>query len=145
MRMKFSAAAMLTATLMLVSLLVGCATIPVPTAQAPSVPASRVLSPAFLQHRPGYGQVIVKRDEGFSASACNTRIFANGVPVADISTGEKVVFYLPPGDQMIAAMSAGICIGGLIEARAAVSAERAAIYRVGYGSSGEFQLQPTAF
>lgn len=127
------------------SLLAGCATTPVPTGQAPSVPRSRVLAPDLLQYRPDYGQVVVKRDEGFSASACNTRILANGVPLAEISTGEKVVFYLPPGDQMIGAIAAGICAGGLIEAKVGVSTQRAAIYRVGYGSNGEFQLQPTAF
>lgn len=126
-------------------LVAGCATTPIPTGQAPSVPRSRVLAPDYLQPRAGYGRVIVKRDEGFSASACNTRILANGAPIAEISTGEKVVFYLPPGDQMIAAIAAGICAGGLTEAKVSVSPKRTATYRVGYGSNGEFQLQPTAF
>lgn len=123
----------------------GCATTPVPTATAQSVPRARVLAPDYLVSRPGYGTVIVKRDEGFSASACNTRIFANGRPIAEISTGEKVVFYLPPGDQMIGAIATGICAGGLIEAKVSVSAGRTVTYRVSYGSSGEFSLQPTAF
>jgi hypothetical protein len=99
----------------------------------------------MLEPATGYGQVIVKRDEGFGASACSSRVFANGSPVADIRPGEKVVFYLPEGSQMLAARANGVCIGGLVEAQAQVSIHRPAVYRISYGSSGEFSIQPTAF
>lgn len=125
--------------------LFGCATTPVPTSAAREVPRTRVLNPALLERKEGLGQVVVKRDEGLSASACNSRVFANGTPVAEIAPGEKVTFYLPEGEQMLAAMATGICIGGLVEARASVSRSRPAVFRITYGSSGEFAIQPTAF
>ncbi|HJV28863.1 MAG TPA: hypothetical protein VJ673_24520 [Aromatoleum sp.] len=123
----------------------GCATTPVPTASAPLVPQVRVLNATFLQNKDGTGQVIVKRDSGLSAAACNTRIFANGTPVAEIAPGEKVVFYLPEGEQMLGAIANGICAGGLMETRGTVSRSRPLVFRVSYGSNGEFSIQPTAF
>lgn len=129
---------------MLASLL-GCATTPVSTSSARDVPSTRVLTPAFLERKDGLGQVVVKRDEGLSASACNSRVFANGTPVAEIAPGEKVIFYLPEGEQMLGAMATGICIGGLVEAKASVSRLRPSVFRISYGSSGEFSIQPTAF
>ena len=126
-------------------LLAGCATTPVSTSGAQSVPPTRVLNASFLQRRDGHGEVVIKRDEGFIGSACNTRIFANAVAVAEIAPGEKVVFYLPEGEQMVAAKAAGICAGGLVEAKVLVSRSRSSIFRVSYGSNGEFSIQPTAF
>ena len=134
----------LLATALLMSIL-GCATTPVPTGAARDVPRARVLNAALLERKESLGQVVVKRDEGFSASACNSRVFANGTPVAEIAPGEKVIFYLPEGEQMLAAMATGICIGGLVEAKAPVSRSRPAVFRISYGSSGEFSIQPTAF
>lgn len=126
-------------------LIAGCATTPVSTGSAQSVSPSRVLNASFLQRKDGYGEVIVKRDEGFLASACNTRVFANATPIAEIAPGEKVVFYLPEGEHMVAAIAGGICAGGLVEAKVLVSRARTAVFRVSYGSSGEFSIQPTAF
>lgn len=133
--------------LVVVSLLslLGCATTPVSTSAARDVPLTRVLSSTLLERKEGFGQVIVKRDEGLSAAACNSRIYANGAPVAEIAPGEKVVFYLPEGEQMLAAMATGICIGSLVETRASVTRSRPTIFRISYGSSGEFSIQPTAF
>jgi len=101
----------LLATILLVSL-VGCATTPVSTSGARDVPSTRVLNSDLLKRKEGFGQVVVKRDEGLSASACNSRVFANGIPVAEIAPGEKVIFYLPEGEQMLAAIATGICIEG---------------------------------
>lgn len=133
--------------LVVVSLLslLGCATTPVSTSAARDVPLTRVLNSTLLERKESFGQVIVKRDEGLSAAACNSRIYANGAPVAEIAPGEKVVFYLPEGEQMLAAMATGICIGGLVETRASVTRSRPTIFRISYGSSGEFSIQPTAF
>ena len=132
-------------TIVLLLSVIGCATTPVPTSAARDVPRARVLNVALLERKEALGQVVVKRDEGFSASACNSRVFANGAPVAEIAPGEKVIFYLPEGEQMLAAVATGICAGGLVEAKASVSRSRPAVFRISYGSSGEFSIQPTAF
>ncbi|WP_146010662.1 hypothetical protein [Halomonas heilongjiangensis] len=125
--------------------LLGCATTPVPTDSAREVSSTKIINSTFLEYKDGLGQVIIKRDKGLSASACNSRVYANGSPVADIAPGEKVTFYLPEGQQMLAAKSAGICIGGLVETVALVHRTTPAVFRISYGSSGEFSIHPTAF
>lgn len=139
---------MKTGTLLVAALLVslnGCATTPVPTTNAREVPEARVLNAALREPKAGFGQVVVKRDEGLSGAACNSRVFADGSPLAEIAPGEKVTFYLPEGEHMVAAIATGICTGGLVEAKALVSRSRSAIFRISYGSSGDFSIQPTAF
>jgi len=144
LRICIMTARVLIAAALLISAL-GCATTPVPTSEAREVPKTRVFNASLLDQREGFGQVVVKRDQGFSAAACNSRVFANGIAVAEIAPGEKVTFYLPEGEQMVAAMAAGICIGGLVEAKVSVSRTRPGVFRISYGSSGEFSIQPTAF
>jgi len=131
-------------TLAALYVLCGCATTPVPTSQAPGVPRERVLRADLLQYRSGYGQVIVKRDEGIQMSACHIHVLVNGAKVAELAAGEKLVIYLPVGDQMLGATTVDLCFTGTVEARASVSAAAPAVYRVGF-TRRALQLQPTAF
>lgn len=122
-------------------LLNGCATTPVSNEEAVSVPVD-----AIYQHQTANtGKVTIKRDSGYSASLCSTRIFVNAQPIADIDTSEKVVIYLPAKDYIFSALANGICAGGLTEINGTVQAGKELTYRVGYGSSGEFSINPTAF
>lgn len=93
----------------------------------------------------GAGKVVVKRDSGFGGSACATRIFVNGQAIADIDTAEKVVLYLPAGEQILSAWTKGLCGGGMSEVKALVKAGASSSFRVGYGSNGDFSTFPTAF
>jgi hypothetical protein len=132
-------------TAALVLAVAGCATQPVGNAEATLVGAANILDPGLVQPRAGSVPVTIKRDSGASAGACSTRIFVNGKPVADIRTSEKVIVYLPEGDNMFGARANGICAGGLVEARLTLRSGAAQALRVGYGSNGEFFLVPTAF
>jgi hypothetical protein len=127
------------------ALVTGCATTPVPTSLARPVPFERIQNPSLLKKIANHGELIVKRDEGLSASACDTQIFINGQQLAVIGTGEKITIYLTAGNYMLGAIARGICGGGLVEAKVSVSENGSQTYRVSYGSSGEFSLQPTAF
>ena len=64
---------------------------------------------------------------------------------ADSGISFQATFYLPEGEQMLGAIATGICIGGLVETKASVRHSRPAVFRISYGSSGEFSIQPTAF
>lgn len=141
---KTMTARSLLATALLVSLL-GCASTPVPTSSARNVPAERVLNASLLKPMDGYGQVIVKTDAGLSSPFCKVRVFANGTPVADMATSEKIVLYLPEGEQMLGAEVVGICPNVLVEIMALVSRSRPAVFRISGGVNGEFYIQPTAF
>lgn len=126
-------------------LLTACASQPVSNAEAVAVSAGSVLSPALLQQRPGTHAVTIKRDAGFMAGTCSSRIHVDGQPVADIQTSEKVVVYLPEGDHIFSARPNGICAGGVSEAKARVNAGVPLSLRAAYGSNGEFFLNVTAF
>jgi hypothetical protein len=141
---KTMTARSLLATAVLVSLL-GCATTPVSTSSARNVPAERVLNASLLKPKDGYGQVIIKRDAGLPNPFCKVRVFANGTPVADMDHSEKIVFYLPEGEQMLAAGAHGFCADVLVEIMALVSRSRPAVFRISGGNDGEFYIQPTAF
>jgi hypothetical protein len=142
--MSITAKKLLLTTSILVSLL-GCATNPIPTNSAQDVPNTRVLNAALLEKKDGLGQVIVKRDNGIAGYGCHYIVFANGAPVAEVATGERIVFYLPEGEHMLAAKATGLCISGLSEAKAIVRRDLPVIFRISYGSQGEFSLQQTAF
>jgi hypothetical protein len=72
----------------LISLL-GCATTLVHTDSAREIPSTRFINSTLLEYNDGLGQVITNRDKGLSASAYNSRVYANGSPVEDIAPSEK--------------------------------------------------------
>jgi hypothetical protein len=105
----------------------------------------RILNRHFLQPAQGTGEVTIKRDSGFSGSACSSRIFVDGRPIADIRGSEKVVLYLPEGEHILSAWPNGICGGGMTEVKAVIKAGTQSSFRIGYGSNGDFSINPTAF
>ena len=123
----------------------GCATTPVRTNVAEPVPSNRVLETRFFTKNDGSGELVIKRDAGFSGSACETRIFVDGMPIADIMPSEKVVLHLKDGEHMIGAEPKSICGGHLAESRVTIKHGNVATYRVGYGTNGYYFLEPTAF
>jgi len=122
-----------------------CATHPVSNAEATHVPNERLLSLQFLRPAAGTVEVTVKRDSGVFGAACSSRIFVNGTPVADLDTSEKVVLHLPEGEHILSAWPNGMCGGGMSEVNVVVRPGKQLNFRVGYGSSGDFAIHPTAF
>lgn len=132
-------------SLSVASVFFGCATTPIPTDQASSVPVNRILHTSFLQKEDGLGEVIVKRDGGVGGSVCSSRVFVDAIAIADLMPAEKVMLFLPEGEHLIGAEPNGICGGGLSEARAAVTRNKRLTFRIGYGSNGDYHILPTAF
>ncbi|WLG49102.1 hypothetical protein [Pseudomonas sp. FP1742] len=96
--------------------LAGCATSPVPSAQAIKAPADRVL--AYQVALEGSGTLTVIRDSGFMGSGCYATIFLNGERAAKLAPEEKATFILAPGEWVVGAAieGAGLC-GQLNEKR----------------------------
>jgi type IV pilus biogenesis protein CpaD/CtpE len=134
-----------TMLLLILIVLTGCATRPISNIAAIPAPMERIFDTHYLQAIPGTGEVIIKRDRGLLGSACSTRIFVDGRPVADIQTSEKIVLYLPEGNHILSAWPNGICAGGMAEVKAVIKAGTHSSYRVSYGSNGDFTISPTAF
>jgi hypothetical protein len=96
--------------------LAGCATSPVPSAQAKKAPADRVL--AYQVALEGSGVLTVIRDSGFMGSGCYATIFLNGERAAKLAPEEKATFILPPGEWVVgAALEGGGLCGPLNEKR----------------------------
>jgi hypothetical protein len=122
-----------------------CATRPVSDPETRPVPPDRIIDSRFLQASVGTGAITIKRDRGLGGSACSSRVFVDASPMADLRPSEKLVVYLPPGDHIISAWPNGICGGGMSEVRASVTSGAALTFRIGYGSNGDFFINPTAF
>ena len=131
--------------IMMASALIGCATQPVSTAVAAPVPRDRILAPELLQQKDGLGAVIIKRDSGFAGSGCSARVFVDAKPAADLRPSEQVVLHLSTGDHILSAQPNGVCGGGMVETRVRVTPTETAIFRMGYGTAGDFTFTPTAF
>lgn len=126
-------------------LTVGCATQPVPNAESRLVQEKDVLGKGWFVRKTNTYPVTIKRDSGWMGSACSTRIYVNGKPVADVSTSEKMVIYLREGEHIFSAKPNGICAGGVSELRANVKSDSPLNIRAAYGTNGEFFLNVTAF
>lgn len=121
-------------------LLTGCATTPIPTSEATPVQPS-----SYGQPGPNTGQVIIKRDSGAVAALCATRVLVNGRVVAEVGPSEKVTLYLEEGAHILGAWPKDFCGGKLTEIEQTVKAGATSIFRIGAGSGGDFSIMPTAF
>ena len=128
--------------LIAIAILSGCATTPMPSAQAEHIPAERQLG--FRSATSGTVPVIITRDSGFMSSACATLILVNGTPAAYVRAGEKVTLNIPVGDTILGAQPDGICAGGLVEVEAKLQAGKPNNYRIGYDQNGSLGLYRTA-
>ncbi|EJB8470256.1 hypothetical protein MW376_000283 [Citrobacter freundii] len=123
----------------------GCATKPVSNEQAKDAPAKQIINSDLLTKKDGTGEVIIKRDSGFMGSACMSRVYVDGKEVADLDTAQKVTVYPSTGEHIFSAWPKGICGGGMSEQSGKVTSEKTLMYRIGYGTNGDFGIYPTAF
>lgn len=128
--------------LVVIAVMSGCATTPIPSSQADNVSAERHLR--FRSAASGTVPIVITRDAGLMSSACSTRVFVNGELAANIRAGEKVTLNIPAGDVILGAQPDGICAGGLVEIEARLQAAKPSQYRIGYDHNGSLGLYRTA-
>ena len=123
----------------------GCATKPVTNEQAQNIPAKQILDSSFFSKKEGTGEVIIKRDSVVMGSACMTRVYLDGKEIADLDTAQKAVIYPKVGNHIFSAWPKGMCGGGMSEQSGTVIDGKTLMYRIGYGTNGDFGIYPTAF
>lgn len=123
----------------------GCATRPTSNSESKPVSSNRIIDDRYLNSVPNAGIVTIKRDSGFMGSACTSRVFVNAKPMVDLNSAEKIVLYLPADKYILSVWPNGICGGGMSETTVSVKAEAELSFRIGYGSNGDFTINPTAF
>lgn len=130
-----------------VALLVGCATSPVPSDQATLAPAARVIS--YQRAIEGGGKIIVTRDSGYAGGGCYATVFLNGKPAARLDTKEKVVFQVPSGEWVIGAGLDGHGLCGIneerLETELVVKPGQEKKFRVFTSGDGSVGVKPTTF
>jgi hypothetical protein len=126
-------------------LFASCATQPISNQAAMMAPSSQILDRTTFASHPDTVEVTIKRDSGFGGSACSSRIYVDGNPVADIRSSEKIVVYLTKTEHILGASPNGWCGGGTVEVRADLRSGAPANFRVGYGSNSDFFINQTAF
>lgn len=128
-------------SVVIVMLLLGCSTEPVPTSEA--TPTQSIHNSAYATLRPGTGQVIVKRDRGFVGAACTVQLSVDGSRIADLDGGEMVVMYLAEGDHIVGAISDNFfCFEATAETSLTAKVGVTEYVRVGYTLGGTFFVSP---
>jgi hypothetical protein len=135
-----------------VTMMTACASKPINTATAPSTPVSRVYAPEL--QAPGNDKVqLIARDAGFGGSGCMRAIYLDGRVVAAIDNGEKVDFYLAPGQHILGTgpnpQGKALCHMGADRMRreTGITLElgKPLKYRLALSANGETSVMPTAF
>lgn len=128
-------------------LLVGCASTPISTKDALLISDDQVLIDGrkYISQDKNSGQIIIKRDGGFSGSACSTRIYINAKAVADLDASQKILFTVPVGEYVVSAEPNGLCGGGLTEVKVSVKLGSKSVFRYGTSGWGSPAIYPTAF
>ena len=128
-----------------VSMLVGCASSPTNFSNAKPVKEKNILNSYYSVRFDDYSKITIKRDSGFTGSGCSSRVYVDGNKLADLDVSEFFSFYLPSGNHIISSHPNGLCGGGLYEVGITVDKNENLNYRIGYGSSGDYFIVPTAF
>lgn len=121
-----------------IALLAGCATSPVPSGEADPVPSSRLF--AFQSPAQGESTLIVTRDKGFVGGGCNTTLSIDGRRAAEIGSGETAKFRVAPGEHIVSASSCG---SGLKERETSIKAGSTKKFRISIDSAMSMDLSPT--
>ena len=87
----------------------------------------------------------IKRDSGFTVSACSVAVFMDGEAMADLRTSEKVTLYVRPGKHLFGARATGMCGGGAADASLISEAGKPDTLRVSVEQGGDIRIAPSAF
>lgn len=83
----------------LLFILTGCATSPMPIKEAQSVPGERIFR-TENELVDGNAQALFVRDVGFTGAGVYHHLFIDGTKAASLNPGEKVEFFLRPGEHV---------------------------------------------
>lgn len=119
---------------------VGCSTEPVLPQNAKEVNAA-----TEFRQKSNTTEVTIIRDKGFVAGGCAITSYVNGVPLAQLETGEKVRAFLPAGAVIIGAGFAGkgLCSGAPKKEREfIITADTPRTLRIFTDQSGNVDILP---
>ena len=147
----FSMTRLLLPALLLVFLLGGCATTPVPISAAKQAAADRVLAFQTVTDNKT-GTLTVIRDEGFIGSACYYAVHINGVLAARLDVAEFARFYVEPGEILLRAgrdpQGGGLCgvaLDNWTQRETFLKPGEQKAFRLSIDSNGKLDIQRSDF
>lgn len=125
--------------------LAGCATQPVPLAEAARVPPDRVHTTKWAAPGNGTGTLVMKRDSGFTSGGCNFTVSVGGTEVVTLAPGEAHTIYPPAGQLLVGARpKAALCAGGLMETVVVMQPGQVEAVRISIDIASGARLQRSA-
>lgn len=125
--------------LIIIALLSGCATQPVPANRAFPVAAERLLTYQEIPAEP-FQYVVINRDRGLRGSSCNAAVYIDDQLSVRLNPEESAIFKLPLGDYVLA-VDAGDC--GKDQLQAKILDTAAARFRIAFDENAQASILPT--
>ncbi len=132
------------AAIFLVALIAACGTTPVPSSSAKPIPAGRIKAPEFTRAEEGFALVVVTRDTGLRAVACDARLHVDGTLVAELRPSEQIRLFLEEGQHLVGVSTEG-CLGGADQVTIDVSRAKPVLLRISAGHGDGITIEPSAF
>jgi hypothetical protein len=125
---------------------VACGTTPVPSSSAIPIPADRIHSPEHTRAQEGLALLVVTRDKGLRAKACDAQLFVDGTLVAELRPSEQIRLFVEEGQHIVGVNARGsICIGGANQTSVTVTRAKPVLLRVAAGHGKGMTLEPSPF
>jgi hypothetical protein len=125
-------------------LLAACGTTPVPSSSARPIPAGRIKAPEFTRAEEGFALVVVTRDKGLRAQACDARLHVDGTLVAELRPSEQIRLFLEEGQHLVGVSTEG-CLGGAYQTSIDASRAKPVLLRISAGHGDGITIEPSAF
>ena len=129
--------------LVLLLVVTGCATRPVPYRNAAPVASSNLLEgySKYAQAREGTVRVIVVRDSGMLGAAVPAKLSIEGIPVAKLWPSQRLELFLTPNAYIFALEPSPRLGGPLVERGIELSRGKLYAFRITLNGGGSFSLE----
>jgi hypothetical protein len=125
-------------------LVVACASTPVPSSDAESVPEHRIFASEFTTPQEGHAYVVVTRDQGVIAEACAISLFVDGTHVVDLRNREQVRLFVKPGKHLLGISAEG-CFRGSDQLPIDATQDKLTLLRIQVALDDGLSIKPSAF
>ena len=126
-----------------IGLMSGCSTRPVPYHLSDPVPHSSLFDGYKLHSQSGDGlvRVVFVRDSGVYGSGMPAKLSIDGLSIARFWAGESIEIYLIPNSYIFAVEPFPRLGGAIVEREINISTDKSYAFRISLDGSGSFSLQ----
>ena len=116
-----------------------------PSSAAKPIPVERVYAKELTKAQEGFALLVVTRDKGLKAAACEAWLYVDGTLVADLRGSEQIRLFVQEGEHIVGVSAQGACFGGADQTTVEVTRARPVLLRIGAGHGEGITIEPSAF